>query len=90
MDITEPYFEKFFDELVRQNKTTSHKKFDAFFSYMLPDMRVSDHHIVRLVSILQDTADNEKMFTETLRDGIDLLVRTQQIRAYAIEEQLWA
>lgn len=87
VDIIEPYFEKFFDELVRQNEMTTHKKFEDFFHYMMPRMRVTDHYIVRLVSILQDTPDNEQMFSETLRDGIDLLVKTQQIRAFALEEQ---
>jgi len=49
-------------------------------------MVAADNHIVRLVTVLQETPDTELMFTEMLRDGIDLLVRTQQIRAFATRE----
>jgi len=93
IDIIEPYFEKFFDELVRQNQLTTHKKFESFFWSLLPRMRVNDHYIVRLVSILQDTPDIENTFRETLRDGIDSLVKTQQIRAFAqneLQAKLWS
>ena len=86
LDIIEPYFDKFFDELVRQNQLSTHKKFEAFFHNLLPRMRVNDSHIVRLVTILQETPDSEQMFQEILRDGIDSLVKTQTIRALAARE----
>ena len=44
---------------------------------MLPRMVVKDAYIVRLVSLLQDVPDTDAMFAETLRDGLDLLIRTQ-------------
>ena len=53
---------------------------------MLPRVVVKDNYIVRLVTILQETPDTEQMFTEMLRDGIDILVRQQQIRALASRE----
>ena len=77
IDIVEPYFEKFFDILYEQHEKSTHKRFESFFFSLMPRMVVTDHHIVRLVSILQDTPDTEQMFSETLRDGVDLLVRTQ-------------
>ena len=86
IDIIEPYFQKFFDILYEQHEKSTHKKFEGFFWSMLPRMCVTDNFIVRLVSILQDTPDTEAMFSEMLRDGVDLLVRTQQIRAFASAE----
>lgn len=61
----------------------TYKQFTGFFHSLLPRMVVKDAHIVRLVSLLQDVPDTDAMFAETLRDGLDLLIRTQQIRAYA-------
>lgn len=59
MDIVEPYFEKFFDILYEQHEKSTHKKFEGFFYSMLPRMFVTDNHIVRLVTILQETPDSE-------------------------------
>lgn len=86
LDIIEPYFDKFFDILYEQHEKSTHKKFEGFFYSMLPRVVVKDNYIVRLVTILQETPDTEQMFTEMLRDGIDILVRQQQIRALASRE----
>lgn len=88
LDIVEPYFDKFFDILPEMHEQMTHKAFEGFFYSMLPRLAVRDSHIVRLVTLLQDTPDTQKMFAETLRDGIDLLVRTQTIRAFAIRAKL--
>ena len=55
---------------------------------MLPRLAVRDSHIVRLVTLLQDSPDTEKTFIETLRDAIDLLVSTQQIRAFSVQDRV--
>ena len=83
MDIVEPYFDKFFDVLVFMHEKCTYKQFTNFFFSMLPRMQVKDAHIVRLVSLLNEVPDTDAMFAETLKDGLDLLIRTQQIRAYA-------
>ena len=38
------------------------KEFESFFWNLLPSMQVQDSHIVRLVSILQDTPDTDHIF----------------------------
>jgi hypothetical protein len=49
---------------------------------MLPRMgEIKDEHIVRLVCLKQDTPDTDKVFTKTLQDGIELLIRSKEIRA---------
>jgi len=49
---------------------------------MLPRMgEIKNEHIVRLVCLKQDTPDTDKVFTKTLQDGIELLIRTKEIRA---------
>ena len=83
MELCEPYFDKFYDVLVEFHNNFTHKVFSAFFAYMMPKMKVTDAHIVRLLTILQDTPDNEQMFRDTMQDGLDSLVRMQQCRALA-------
>lgn len=59
------------------HEKATYKQFSNFFFSMLPRMVVKDAYIVRLVSLLQDVPDTDAMFAETLRDGLDLLIRTQ-------------
>lgn len=53
---------------------------------MLPRMKISDSHIVKLVSLKLETSDNEGMFANTLQDGIELLMRSKAIRELALQE----
>lgn len=82
-DLVEPYFEKFFDVLMEQHKTSTKKKFESFFHSMIPTMVIKDSYIVKLVSILQDVPDTEQALQEMLRDGVDLLIRRQKCRQIA-------
>mmetsp|Transcript_17220 Transcript_17220/g.21745 ORF Transcript_17220/g.21745 Transcript_17220/m.21745 type:complete len:101 (-) Transcript_17220:11-313(-) len=86
MDIIEPYFDKFFDILPFMHEKSTHKTFESFFFNMLPRMAVKDAHIVRLVNLLQEVPDTDTMFAETLKDGLDVLIRIQQIRTLANRE----
>lgn len=86
MDIIAPYFDKFFDVLVEMHEKSTYKVFTGFFHSLLPRMAVKDAHIVRLVTLLQDVPDNDQMFAETLKDGLDVLIRIQQVRALANNE----
>jgi hypothetical protein len=42
---------------------------------------IKDEHIVKLVCLKQDTHDTDKVFMNTLQDGIELLIRSKEIRA---------
>ena len=83
LDIIQPYFDKFFEVLpTLRAKGMSHKNFSAFFHNLLPRIGdIKDEHIVRLVCLKQDTHDTDKVFTNILQDGIELLVRSKEIRA---------
>ena len=80
IDLVRPYFDKFYDVLPLVHEKMTYKKFDSFFHSLLPRMEVSDAHIVRLVSLKLETSDTEQMFANTLQDGIELLIRSKEIR----------
>ncbi len=77
MDIIEPYFDQFFDILVDLHEKSTYKVFTGFFHSLLPRIVVKDAYIVRLVTLLQEVPDNDQMFAETLKDGLDILIRIQ-------------
>ena len=79
IDLLEPYFDKFFDTLVLQSKMSSYKSLCSFFHAMLPRLSVKDDYIFRLYQLLYDTPDSQGPFQSTLKDGIDILFRTQRI-----------
>lgn len=86
MEIIEPYFDKFYDVLTELHEKYTYKEFDTFFHNMLPRMKITDSHIVKLVSLKLQTSDNEQMFATTLQDGIEILMRSQSIKAFALKE----
>lgn len=82
LDIIQPYFDKFYETLPVAFKTMQYRNFEAFFHSMLPKhYEIKDEHIVRLVCLKQDTHDTDKVFMNTLQDGIELLIRIKEIRA---------
>lgn len=83
MDLTAPYEEKFFDVLYEYHEKSTFKQFNAFFYTLLPLRVIKDSYVVRLISTLNDTPDTEQMFSETVRDGIDMLIKSRQIREFA-------
>ena len=81
-DIVKGYFDKFYEILPQMHKDCTHKKFESFFHTMLPRSgEIRDDHIVKLMCLKQETPDNEKQFMNTLQDGIELLIRSKEIRA---------
>jgi len=46
-------------------------------------MTIDDKHIVKLVLLKNDVADNNKTTMNMLQDGIELLLRSKTIREYA-------
>jgi len=88
LELIEPYFDKFYEVLPAAYKTMAAKTFQAFFAHMLPRVGdIKDEHIVRLVCLKQDTHDTDKVFANQLQDGIELLVRSKEIRALNNEKQ---
>ena len=53
---------------------------------MLPRLSVKDAYIFRLYQLLYDTPDSQGPFQSTLKDGIDILFRTQRILQLAIKD----
>ena len=76
-ELTALYEEKFFDLLYEYHERSTFKKFRAFFYTMLPMSDIKDSQIVHLVTILNETPDTEQMFSETVRDGIDMLIKSR-------------
>ena len=46
-------------------------------------MQVEDGHIVKLVSIKSQVPDTNTSFTNVLQDGVDVLLRSKNIRDLA-------
>jgi hypothetical protein len=61
----------------------SHRYFQSFFYSLLPTMNIADCHIVKLVSRKANTPDSNKNFSSMLQDGIEVLVRCQEVRTFA-------
>lgn len=83
LDIIAPYFDKYYEELPRLAKEATFRYLETFFYQLLPTMQIADSHIVKLVSIKANTPDSESNFTKMLQDGIEVLIRCMEIRAFA-------
>jgi len=66
LDITRPYFDKFFDELRNIQAGTPYKYQEAFFYQLLPRYEIQDAHIVKLVELKNETPDNQATFANML------------------------
>ena len=80
IDILAPYFEEFYEILPKMKSQLSGQGFEGWFFGLLPRMVIEDRHIVKLVALKQDTPETEKHFQNILQDGVELLLRSKQIR----------
>ena len=83
LELISPYFEKYFEILPILNEKTTYKYLNQFFHAMLPTTVIKDSYIVKLVALKNETPDSAKNFNSMLQDGIEILVRTMQIREFA-------
>ena len=83
LELISPYFEKYFEVLPMLNEKTTYKYLNQFFHAMLPITQIKDSYIVKLVALKNETPDSAKNFNSMLQDGIEILVRTMQIREFA-------
>ena len=60
-----------------------HRYVEGFFYTFLPRLDVKDEHIVRMMSMKLSTPDSQTKFTNHLDEGIELLIRTKEVRALA-------
>lgn len=91
-DLVKPYKEKFFSNLHEMYKSNSYKWFEAYFHSLLPrEQVIEEADISRLRSIkteYQNSPDGKKAgrndgFIKTLDGGIDSLIRSKKLRAFA-------
>ena len=82
-DIVKPYIDRYFEVLPDLYRSSDPQDFQQFFHTMLPRIDVTSDHIVQLLSIQRVTPDNDETFSEMLRDGLDLLMGTHEIRKLA-------
>ncbi len=59
------------------------KYVESFFYGLLPRRMIKDEHIVKLVSINIRTPDTNKNFKDLLNDGIELCMRSKEVREFA-------
>ena len=83
LDLVRPYFAKFYEVLPLIYEKQAFKVVENFFHYLLPRMEIKDEHIVKLISLKMDTPDNNTNFANMLSDGIELVLRSKNVRDFA-------
>lgn len=83
LDLIRPYFDKFYEALPLIYEKTSFKYVESFNS-LLPRMEIKDEHIVKLLALKLQTPDNNTNFANLLNENIELVMRSKQIREYAL------
>ena len=83
LPMLKPYFTKFFEVLPDIAKSCSHRYLETFFYSLLPTYEVEDAYIVKLISLKTNTPDSQHGFRQMLQDGIEIMLRCAEIRAFA-------
>jgi len=86
MDLVRPYFDMFYQVLPVLQKATGQKYMNAFVGSLLPTFEIDDSQIVQLVTLKNDTPDNEGPFANMLQDAIERLIKYKLTRNYAREQ----
>jgi len=86
LDLCRPYFNKFYEILLQLESEHGYKYMEAFFYQMLPRMEIEDSHLVQLMVIKSQVPDTNSMFSNVLQDGIELLLRSKNIREKAAQK----
>ena len=83
LDLIRPYFDKFYEVLPLVYEKSTFKYVETFNS-LLPRMEINDSHIVKLIALKLQTPDNNTNFANLLNENIELVMRSKQIREYAL------
>ena len=83
MDLIRPYFDKFYEDLPHVYEKSIFKYVETFNS-LLPRMEIKDEHIVKLIALKLQTPDNNTNFANLLNENIEFVMRSKQIREYAL------
>lgn len=51
---------------------------------LLPRAVIEDRHLVRLMNIKSQTADNDKAYMDLLTDALEVLLRSVRVRSQAV------
>mmetsp|Transcript_42769 Transcript_42769/g.41119 ORF Transcript_42769/g.41119 Transcript_42769/m.41119 type:complete len:233 (+) Transcript_42769:2025-2723(+) len=85
LDEIRPYFAKFYELLPTLFTSQTQFKFiEAFFYGLLPRVDIRDEDIVKLMTLKLQQSDNNANFVNTLNDGIELLIRSKEVRKYSL------
>jgi hypothetical protein len=83
VDDLDSFYDKFYEQVETLHVNHTFKFVSSFFFGMMPRMKIEDKHIVKLMTIKSQVADNNSMFMKVLQDGIELLIRSRKIREMA-------
>ena len=83
MDLIRPYFDKFYQVFPHVYEKSIFKYVENFNS-LLPRMEIKDEHIVKLLALKLQTADNNTNFANLLNEDLELVMRSKQVREYAL------
>ena len=82
-DLVAPYFDLFFEVLPTMYAKSTGRYMETFFYSLLPRMDIKDEYIVKLTSLKLKTPDSHSKFINLMNEGIEILLRTKEIRALA-------
>lgn len=83
VDALDGFYDKFYDSLETIYTNQTWKFVSSYTATMLPRMKIEDRHIVKLITIKSQVADNNGNYMKVLQDGIELLIRSKKIRDMA-------
>ena len=84
LDLIRPYFDKFYEVLPHIYEKSTFKYVENFYT-LLPRMEIKDEHIVKLLALKLQTADNNTNFANLLNENLELVMRSKQVREYALK-----
>jgi len=80
-----PYFVKFYEFLpILFSSQTPHKIINSFFFTLLPRVEIKDEDIVTLMTLKLQQSDTNANNVRILNEGIELLIRSKEVRKAAI------
>ena len=79
-----PYADKYYDALVNLSHKQVYRYQQAFTMSLMPRSVIEDRHLVRLMNIKSQTPDNDKAYMDLLQEVLELLLRSNRVRAQAV------
>lgn len=82
-ELMAPYADKYYEALVTLSQKQVYRYQSSFSNALMPRSVIEDRHLVQLMNIKSQTPDNDKAYMDLLNDVLELLLRSNRVRAQA-------